>query len=79
MSNSICLDDKRRATFPPVFKPGDVFERAVQGNTVIFRKLVVAEAPEVKPVKSHGMLMLGEDWEWDTEKVLAAIREDRNR
>ena len=38
MSRPIVLDDKRRASFSPDFRPGDTFVRSVNGNRVVFEK-----------------------------------------
>lgn len=38
---TVRLDNKRRASFGPSFKPGDSFQREVHGDTVIFRKVEV--------------------------------------
>ena len=77
MSKPICLDKKRRASFPSKFKPGDAFDRTVEGNAVVFRKLERAETPTVKPIRTRdGFLMLPVKLE--RKRIAAAIRADRD-
>ncbi len=76
MSNPIVLDNKRRASFGPNFKPGDSFLREVNGGTVIFRKLEPVQPPLVRPRKIKGR-WVGAKVKLDRDAIVAAIRADR--
>ena len=76
MSKTTKLDPRRRGTFPPPFRPGDVFTREVAGNTVTFHLIQPAEVPLVKSRRISGKLM--SPAKVDDKLLSAAIRHDRD-
>ena len=77
MSRPIVLDNKRRASFGPDFRPGDTFVRSVNGNRVVFEKVGVVEAPLVKPRRTkEGWLMMPR--KISSDLIAAAVRADRD-
>jgi hypothetical protein len=76
MPSKIVLDNKRRASFGPEFKPGDSFLREVSGDTITFRKLRPVEPPVVRARKVNGKWM-GAELKLDREAIVAAIKRDR--
>lgn len=76
MANKIVLDNKRRGTFGPDFRPGDAFEREIDGDTVTFRKLKLSDPPLVRARKVNGR-WIGANLNPSRDAILRAIREDR--
>jgi len=76
MPSKVVLDNKRRGTFGPEFKPGDSFLREVSGDTVVFRKLQPAEPPLVRARRVKGK-WVGADITLSREAIVEAIRRDR--
>lgn len=78
MADTVVLDNKRRGSFGLEFKPGDSFVREVKGETVVFRRLRVAEPPLVR-VRKIGGKWMGADVKRPRQAIIHSIREDRER
>ena len=76
MPSKIVLDNKRRGSFGPDFRPGDSFLREVRGGTVTFHKLEPAEPPLVRPRRVKGRWM-GAKIKISDQEIVDAIRKDR--
>jgi hypothetical protein len=77
MISKVVLDNKRRGSFGPDFKPGDVFLREVDGEKVTFRKLALVEAPLARARKVKGRWVGAAAIEYSREDIIRSIREDR--
>ena len=80
MGRPIVLDNKRRASFGPEFRPGDAFIRSVNGGRVTFEKLERDDVPVVKPVRrgKGKWLMLPRGLKISRATIAAAICADRD-
>jgi hypothetical protein len=74
--SKVVLDNKRRGSFGPAFRPGDSFLRQVSGDTVVFRKLQPVEPPLVRARKVKGR-WIGAAVKLPRQGILDALREDR--
>jgi hypothetical protein len=71
------LDSRRRGVFPDRFSPGDLFlEEEVGEDRVVFRRIRPKEVPRRSIKKRDGFLMVQAPL--DTERIRAAVREDRD-
>jgi hypothetical protein len=79
MSRPIVLDNKRRASFGPEFRPGDTFIRSVSGSRVTFEKIERDDVPVAKPVRrgKGKWLMLPRGLKISRATIADAIRADR--
>jgi hypothetical protein len=80
MSKPIVLDNKRRASFGPEFRPGDTFVRSISGSRVTFEKIERNDVPVVKPVRrgKGKWLMMPLGVKISRKTIAAAIRADRD-
>jgi hypothetical protein len=78
MAEMVVLDNKRRGSFGPEFKPGDSFVREIKGETVVFRRLQVVEPPLVRARKIRGKWM-GAGIKQSRQGIIDSIREDREQ
>jgi hypothetical protein len=76
MASKVTLDNKRRGSFGPDFRPGDTFLREVNGETVTFRKLAPATGPILRARKVKGR-WIGAALKVPAQAIVDAIREDR--
>lgn len=70
------LDSKRRAVFPEIFGPGDLFIEEITGNQVTYRLLEPDEVPEGEVTETGGRLRIATPL--DPEKIARAIRQERD-
>ena len=70
------LDSKRRAVFPEIFGPGDLFLEEIAGNQVTYRLLEPEEIPEGEIVERNGRARIATPL--DPEKIARAIRQERD-